>query len=68
MEDRLNFGGILGALMLDFLYLFDLAVDSSSLIAVNYSASGKGIVWNPILKRNLHDWEIPTVAELLIRL
>lgn len=56
------------ALRLDFPDLFDLAIDPLSLVAANYSVNGGDIVWNPIFRKNLHDWEIPRVLELLIKL
>lgn len=48
--------------------MYDLVVDQKSRVAGNYSISGGKVVWNPIIRRNLHDWEIPRVIDLLARL
>lgn len=48
--------------------LLDLAVDKKSRVAGNHSICGRETVWNPILRRHLHDWEITRVIELLARL
>lgn len=52
----------------NFSDLVDLVVDPLSLVAENMSVQSGEIVWNPVFRWNLFDWEIPWVIELLARL
>lgn len=51
----------------DFPDLVDLVVDPIAMVVENMSFQNGEIVWNPIFRRNLFDWEIPRVIELLAR-
>lgn len=52
----------------DFPDLVNLAVDPSAMVAENMSVQSVEIVWNPVFRWNLFDWEIPQVINLLARL
>lgn len=43
------------ALRYDFPNLWELAVELTSLVAANFSVCGREIVWNPTLRKNMHD-------------
>lgn len=52
----------------EFEDIYVLVVDPKALVATNVSGNGGAIVWNLALRRNLFNWEIPRVTELLARL
>lgn len=52
----------------DFPDLWELVVEPTCLVATNFLVCGREIVWNSALRRNMHDWEIPRVADFLARL
>lgn len=55
-------------LKLEFLDIFAMAVDSDAVVASYMSVLGGEIVWKPILRRAVFNWEIPRVAQFLDRL
>lgn len=52
----------------DFPYLFSMTIDPTSLVASNFSKNRGEVVWSPIFRRALFDWEISRVFQLLARL
>lgn len=45
--------------------VFTLAVEPTSVIASNFSILGGWTIWSLVLRRELFDWEIPRVTQLL---
>lgn len=52
----------------EFSDIFALASDLGSSVAAKMKIRGEDVVWNPNLRRNAYDWEIPKVVQLLQRL
>lgn len=52
---------------LDFLAIFSMAVDTNAVVTTYVSNAGGALVWQPILRRDAFDWEIPRVVQLLDR-
>lgn len=50
------------SLKMEFPDVFALAVDPHARVAADFSIQGGEIVWSPVLRCNLFDWEIPRVT------
>lgn len=55
-------------LAMKFLDLFAIIEDPYTIVSRCFSVEGNGVVWHPIFRRDVFDWETPRVVQFLSRL